>query len=135
MKTLCKTWIGITAATEGAAHLAKGAGWLGGTVSKGCLYSTQQCQAGPCELVQALEANCQLRICMGPAWQWDVLSQVERSINKILSVTKLMELPPHSTDGDLNCTQKGKVLHSYQRDSVYSSSGVGVSSLDEGREG
>lgn len=120
---------------EGAAQLAKGAGWLGGTVSKGCLYSTQQCQAGLCELVQALEANCQLRIYMGPAWQWDVLSQVERSINKILSVTKLMELPPHSTDGDLNYTQKGKVLHSYQRDSVYSSSRVGVSSLDEGREG
>lgn len=120
---------------ESAAQLAKGAGQLGGTVSQGCLYNTQQCQAGLCELVQALEANCQLRICMGLAWQWDVLSQVESSINKIFSVTKLMELPPHSTDVDLSCTQKGKVLHSYQRDSVYNFSRVGVSSLDEGRGG
>lgn len=60
--------------------------------------------AVPGRTVRAAAGNCQLRLCMGLAWQ----AQVEWSINKILLVTKLMELPPHSPEGDLTAHKKVK---------------------------
>lgn len=60
--------------------------------------------AVPGRTVRAGAGNCQLTLCMGLAWQ----AQVEWSINKILFVIKLMELPPHSPEVDLTAHKKVK---------------------------